>query len=298
MARGYVWYHRDLAKSNQICPYCGRHVGTGSTIPSNKEHLIGKQFVPVGGFRSADAFNFIFRCCVECNAAKADAERHVSTVSMYRSADRAKSQVVDRIAIRKADRDYQPSAAGKTVSEATAKHSLSTSLGPGITFSASFVGPPPLDRSRAVHLAYRHVQGLFVLITSGGEREVRKLLPPEQFYLQGIYPRTDWGNPQMVEVVRRTRPWEWLALIDTADGFFRATIKRPSAKSPDWYWALEWNKSYRLLGGIGPEFPDSDPYRDLPALSWAMFPTTDGTRARFRQEIPTHEITERMFEEE
>ena len=42
--------------------------------------MIGRNFVP-SGTMDGDAFQFLFRACQECNSRKADAERHVSSVT-------------------------------------------------------------------------------------------------------------------------------------------------------------------------------------------------------------------------
>ncbi len=64
------WFNRNPAQSNQYCLYCGVLVGTGATVLSDKEHFIGRNFVPTGALGSG-SFNFIFRSCRECNGRKA-----------------------------------------------------------------------------------------------------------------------------------------------------------------------------------------------------------------------------------
>src|SRR4051812_14797221 len=98
-----VWFSSDLAKSNQHCPYCGVLVGVGSTVASNKEHMIARNFVPPGSL-GGTGFNFIFRACVDCNQRKADAERHVSTVTLLTSSARGTDGEVDAAALHKASR--------------------------------------------------------------------------------------------------------------------------------------------------------------------------------------------------
>lgn len=75
------WFERSGKLSNRYCLYCGVAVGGETDAPSNKEHLIGRNFVPAGSM-GAEAFNFLFRACVPCNARKAVAERHVSSVTL------------------------------------------------------------------------------------------------------------------------------------------------------------------------------------------------------------------------
>src|SRR5215208_82855 len=77
-----VWYHRRPERSNHRCLYCGAFVGPGSPVASDREHLIGKNFVPAGTLRG-DSFNFHFRACCECNRRKSVAEDHVSSVTLF-----------------------------------------------------------------------------------------------------------------------------------------------------------------------------------------------------------------------
>ena len=55
-----VWFHKDKAKSNQNCLYCGTYIGVGAAVESNREHLIARSFVPKGYYSPTD-FNFIVR---------------------------------------------------------------------------------------------------------------------------------------------------------------------------------------------------------------------------------------------
>ena len=47
------------------------------------------------------AFNFIFRACRECNACKAHAERHVSSVTLFNSPGRQDDERAQEAALRK-----------------------------------------------------------------------------------------------------------------------------------------------------------------------------------------------------
>lgn len=80
------WYHDADDRSNRHCLYCGRDVTKASSISWNKEHLIGRSFVPTGTM-GVTTFNFIFRACEECNARKAVAQRHLSSVTLINGQD-------------------------------------------------------------------------------------------------------------------------------------------------------------------------------------------------------------------
>ncbi len=244
-----TWFHKTDALSNQYCLYCHRPVCSGD-VASNKEHLIGRSFVPAGSFDGGKAFNFIFRACVECNGKKAEVERHISSVSLFTSQGRV-DEKVNALANKKAATDFHPMQQGKLVRDAFVETSIEIASG-NLNFKFGLVGPPQLDTSYVQLLAFRHIQGFFSLITSGDPTvaERTRLLPPEHWWFGGSYPHSDWGNVRIKEMARRVEAWETPLNIVTATGFFKAIMRRAPGVNSPWFWALEWNKSWRLFGGI------------------------------------------------
>lgn len=259
-----TWFHKADAQSNRYCLYCHRLVCTGDLV-SNKEHLIGRSFVPDGSLDGGRAFNFIFRACVECNKEKAEAERHISSVSLFTSPGRV-DENVNALANRKAATDFHPIQQGKLVKDASIELSVEIARG---NLSAKFdlVGPPQLDPSCVQLLAFRHIQGLFSLITSKDPTvaEGTRLLGHEHWWFGGSYPHSDWGNVRIKEMAQRVEDWETLLNIVTANGFFKVVIRcAPSANGP-WFWALEWNKSLRSFGGIFDTQNHPAEFKNLPS---------------------------------
>ena len=82
------WHHYNPELSNACCLYCGQLVTGTDAVQSDKEHLIARNFVPLGSM-DGHPFNFIFRACRACNARKAAAERHVSSITLFNSPGRA-----------------------------------------------------------------------------------------------------------------------------------------------------------------------------------------------------------------
>jgi hypothetical protein len=148
------------------------------------------------------------------------------------------------------------------------------------------VAPPQTDRNAAGELAFSHIQGLFSLITSKDYRDPAqmRLLPQDQFIWYDWYPHNDWGNPQAIEIARRVEDWECLANITSADGFFKVTLRRDG----QWFWALEWNKQLRLVGGIGSE--RMNVFEGLPDEGWTPAP-----QGRFRAEVPLNPEADILF---
>jgi hypothetical protein len=148
-----VWFREQPSESNCCCPYCGAYVGNGSDRTSNKEHLIGKKFIPSGMSDDGKGFNFIFRACEECNSSKSDIERHVSSITLFRSPARSQLSHVDAIADRKASNDYHPDKQGRRVKDAIEEHQVKM----GGLFTFVLVGPPQLNRQYAETLACKTV---------------------------------------------------------------------------------------------------------------------------------------------
>lgn len=273
-----VWFHRTLAESNQYCLYCSRCVGDG-TVPSDREHVIGRSFVPDGSFGDGKAFNFIFRACVTCNSEKAAAERHISSVTLFVSPGRSEAPGIDELARRKASRDYHPIERGKLVSEAHSEASIELA-GAGITSRFGLVGPPQLDAASVKLLAFRQTQAFFSLVTSTNplRAEATRVLRPAHWWFGQYFSHSDWGNSWLLELARRIRGWSTPLLIVSASGFFRALLARDESRSGEWFWAFEWNKSLRVVGGIGG--PEAQPhvFNGLPDLGWQT--VAPGTRIR------------------
>lgn len=287
-----VWFRRNRKQSNHFCLYCGRFVGPGSEASSDREHLVGRNFVPRGQLHSTSV-NFVFRACRKCNAAKGEAERHVSTLTLFRSPSRVTDPLVDQIAAHKASRDYHPLENGKLVADAFVNQELvvPTVLG---TMKLTLVGPPQLDWRSVCFLAVRQIQALYALVTTVDPRiaDLSRILPPDNVIVFGYYNTADWGNPQVLELARRTEEWDCPLRMVTAEGYFRAVLKRAEDADGGWFWGLEWNQSLRVFGAIGdPEDPPSWLVSDLPDAGWE-----NAGVARFRREVAIKEDEDAFFE--
>jgi hypothetical protein len=139
----------------------------------------------------------------------------------------------------------------------------------------------------AGEVAFSHVQGLFTLITTEDYQDPLKmrLLPQEQFIWYDWYTHQDWGNPRAVEIATRVQDWECLACIVSAQGYFKATLRR---SKQCWFWALEWNRQLRLLGGISDSRMPL--FEGLPPEKW--IPTPQG---RMREQVPPDPASDTLF---
>src|SRR5438876_996027 len=158
------WFAADKRRSNRRCLYCGDDLGPGSSVPSSREHLIARNFVPAGTLDET-SFNFIFRACTECNGRKADAERHVSTVTLLTSQGRDTDPLINSAATHKASRDFHPTTRA-LVRDSTFSRTIEGHRGPGVVLSFGVVGPPQLEPGRVALLACNQIQALFALVTT------------------------------------------------------------------------------------------------------------------------------------
>lgn len=277
------WYEDSGKYSNRVCLYCGIEVGGVGDEPSNKEHLIGRNFVPTGTI-GAEAFNFIFRACVACNSRKAIAERHVSSVTLISGPGRLEDSRAATAAERKAVKDFHPDKPGIPMGQAHEQMAIGFERH-GMSGSVGFSGPPNANADAVMELALSHVQGLFPLVTTSDFRDVTaiRLLPGRQVTLLGSFGRSDWGNPHLVEVARRAAEWPCHVSVISADGYFKAIMRRH--ESQGWFWALEWNKYLRIAGGIS--ISEMGLFQELPDAKWFQLP---GSFDRAREEVP---LTER-----
>ncbi|AZQ82659.1 hypothetical protein EKO29_00410 [Colwellia sp. Arc7-635] len=264
-----TWFHKKLEKSNQHCLYCGDYIGINSGVKSNKEHLIARRFVPPEYFTSTD-FNFIFRCCIPCNNRKSNIERHLSTTSLLSSDARLHDEIVDFLALNKANKDYHPENKGKLVINSTVKNNFDINSHE-MKVNGDFFSPPQSDKSYVEELSYRHIQGLFSLMTSKNplSTEGTSILSGKSFHIFGIYPKNDWGNSQIAYFIQKTLSWSSFWNESVARGFFKAMILGPKEEQDGWMWALEWNKSIRIIGALVKEQHLSRVYPDIPEIKWS-----------------------------
>lgn len=232
------------------------------------------------------SFNFIFRSCKTCNGRKADAERHVSSVTLFNSPGRRENEQVNAIAIRKGESDFHPLKKGVKIENAHEHISMNMSFG-ATSMNLKMSAPPQLDRNRVREVAFSHIQGLFALICSEDHRvpEKMRLLPLKHFIWFDCYTHDDWGNSQIAEVANRAREWDCLANINSAQGYFKAIMRRGEQ---GWFWALEWNRQLRLIGGIGE--PGMKLFEGLPEQKWISTP-----HQRIRKNTPLDGMDDELF---
>ncbi|OJX16022.1 MAG: hypothetical protein BGO82_14160 [Devosia sp. 67-54] len=88
-------------------------------------------------------------------------------------------------------------------------------------------------------------------------------------------------------------PWDVGVLAIATDGFFKAiTRKHPSGNT----WALEWNRSYRLIGFFGELEPAKAVSDTLPSLSAKEVYRTERERLAYRSEVALRDEDDILFD--
>lgn len=266
---------------NCSCPYCGT-VLTEDTI--TKEHVIGRRFVPKGLFNGS--WNLIVQACRDCNGIKADLENDISAITLLPDGVGGWSNDgpdVSAEAQHRAGRTFSRRTR-KPVAESQEGIEIDGELMPGVQVKFTLNSPPQIAEDRVFHLAWFHLAGFFYWITYDPEAK-------RGHYWTGVYMpllitrRSDWGNPIASAFAKEVYGWEPRVMATTKDAFFKIAIRRhPSSET--WSFALEWNRSHRIIGFLGDETTARGVAAEFPELAWKEGPAHAGTRTRYRTETP------------
>lgn len=276
------WPSNQVCRLNNVsCAYCGV---TLSEATADKEHVIGRGFVPKG--KLAGCWNLIVNSCRACNAYKADLEDDISAISMqpdgFGSFGHDDATGTSE-AVRKAEKSFSRRT-GKLVKNSHEQFKIHGKLPGGATYTVGLSGPPQIDRDRVYQLARMHVAAFFYLITyREGERQGFS-------WVGGFHPvthtfRSDWGNPLMRGFADAVMGWEHRVQANGAGGFFRLSIRR-HAEAPCWSWAVEWNRGLRVIGFIGDSQTAHAVGNALPTLRYRTVSDGPDKILRVRQEVP------------
>jgi hypothetical protein len=166
-------------------------------------------------------------------------------------------------------------------------------FGPGVEMTFNLCSPPQADSDRVFELARLQLMGFFYWITFSADTN------KGGFWLGEFYPvleavRSDWGNPVHLAFMRQASTWDLRLLVVTADGFFKATIRRHPVEVC-WSWALEWNHNLRVVGFFGEREPVLAAAKALPRLKVKTIAQGPGHALRYRMETPLSDDDDQMF---
>ena len=163
-----TWPHNSVIRlKNVSCPYCGVKL-TEDT--ANKEHVIGRRFVPKG--KLDGWWNLIVNSCQPCNTDKADLEDDISAITMQ--PDALGSFGHDDTtgmseAVRKAEKSFSRRTK-KLIKDSDEQFQISGRLGKSATISREFCFPTPA-RSRPHIPSCPYAIGRLLLLAHVSERE-------------------------------------------------------------------------------------------------------------------------------
>jgi hypothetical protein len=227
------------------CPYCASALDPKTR---SKEHVIGRRFVPKGS--TENRWNLILWACSTCNNTKSDLEDDIAAITMYFHTT-GLAAMADPVAQAEALRRGQKSSSRKTGKPVASSHAsirTTSQLGP-VEMTVGFTAPPQIDDARAYQLARMQMLGFFYLLTYEPDRNLGHWWPGEFLPVHGTI-RSDWGNLVQRAFMKAVAPWDYRLVAHTADGYYKAAIRRHPSEEL-WSWAVEWNKSFRLVGFFG-----------------------------------------------
>ncbi|PSU86428.1 hypothetical protein C0W42_20725 [Photobacterium kishitanii] len=270
--------NKSVRLNNVTCTYCGVDITKNN---DSKEHVIGRKFVPKGAFDNQ--WNLIVQACKSCNGKKSDLENDISaiTLDLCSKFHPDVSELVIIESKRKSDNCFSRQTK-KLVKNSSISDKITLPFCKEVEMNFSYQAPAQLDDVRCFDLARYHLMAFFYFITFNDKTM------KGGFWQEGYHPvfqahYSDWGNVQQISFMNKVRDWElrWKGI--TANGFFKIIIKKhPSKKC--WSWALEWNKSYRLVGFFGCRKTAEEVVKNIPPLQWKVLNNEQERKQYYREE--------------
>jgi hypothetical protein len=273
---------------NDTCPYCNKVLDKTN---SNKEHVIGKKFVPKHSFERS--WNLILQACIDCNFEKSQYEDDVSAITLgarrwfapERDSETNKliNEKISKCKSRKTN---------KLVIDSIETMSYQVEM-PGVDLNMKFSAPPQLDKQRINTLAQYHVMAFFYLLTYDEELKRGTFLESDLLVLNHAI-STDWGNELQLSFATEVINWDTRIVASAAEDNFRIAIRKHPTELT-WSWAIEWNQFCRIIGFFGEKKPIENTVSKLAKLRFFLTNCEDGSRIRQREEIPMADNDDLLF---
>lgn len=279
---------QSVRLNNHTCPYCGVEITNEN---KTKEHVIARNFVPVGSFENQ--WNLIVQSCEKCNNLKSDLEDDISalTLDLYMI-----EGILDESSREKAIRKSNSCVNRvnkKLVKESKIFSNIIYPLNDDFNIKISYKAPAQLDEFRCFELARYHLLAFFYFITFN-DKTMTGFCWPGGYHpaFQSNY--SDWGNITQVGFMKAVSNWELRFLGITANGFFKIIIrKHPTVAC--WSWAVEWNKCYRLVGFVGCRKTAEEVVKLIPELEWKIIKSDDKNCNYYREESKLKDFDDILF---
>jgi hypothetical protein len=278
----------ELALKNRNCIYCGDPL---TKVTRTREHVIARNFVPKGTLD----LNLIGWACYDCNLTKSELEDDISLISMLPALGERLPPDDERIpdVARKAKNAFSRRT-GKPVKDSRETFTVTGEIFPGLTMTAKLVSNPQTDPERVYLLAMFHVQAFFYLTTYNKNTHMGARLPGI-FMPVGDYRRPDWGNARMRAFMSNIKHWDPTLIMCGKQAFFRIIIRRKVGFDL-WSWAVEWNRTFRVIGFFGAEELVEEAVAALPKLKAKELAKKDSSYLRIRDEEALPDAEDTLFE--
>ena len=281
---------RPIILKNCVCVYCGE---PRPSDQMTKEHVVGRRFVPKGTLDGN--WNLIVGACERCNGEKSDLEDDISAITMLPDVTgqyaHDEAQIV-RIAERKASGAISRHT-GRLVGESREELTLKSRLGADISMSFGFIGHPHIDDERAFRLARMQLTAFFFWI-SYDSGKCRGYYWPDGFHPVMLARKEDWGNARIIAFADAVKTWQPRISATTAEGFFKLAMRRhPTAAC--WSWAIEWNRTARLIGFVGDQTVAEEAIASLPQLDTKVVSQGPSLVVRLRPEQALDPSKDQLF---
>ncbi len=283
---------KPIVLDNVTCPYCGVRLTEKN---SNKEHVIGRRFVPRGTLDGK--WNLIVRACRTCNGRKADLENDLSAITMQpdpRGKYARDDQILKDEAIRKGQKSIS-SRTGKATSDSFENIEVTQRLNKKLQTKISFMSSPQADPQRLLDLAHFHIKGFFYFVTYNPHTKMGRFWQGNLFGV-AVTVLSDWGNLLNRAFMDTVVTWEPRMIGGSADGFFKIAIRRhPDSETICWSWALEWNAKFRAIGFFGEEKPIRAINATFPKLEMQTIVLGPDEYVGIRMETPITQEDDQLF---
>lgn len=281
---------RPARLHNRRCAYCGVDL---ATVTKTFDHVIGRRFVPKGQLHKE--WNVMLGACDPCNSKKADLENDISAITVQPDAGGRfpDDDPVLRDAARTKGWGSKSNLTGKRVGDSMSSLSGKVPLFPGATATFNFTGPPQVSQDRLFTLCRMQIEGFFHFLTYRQGERLGGYIPG------GFYPllearRSDWGNVAHKWFMREVGAWEIRLVGPLATGYAKVAIRR-LLSADCWSWALEWNKTFRIVGFMGDRDATDALLKSCPPLPRTRMDLGPKRWIAVRTDVPLEERDDTLF---
>lgn len=281
--------HQSVRLKNLTCPYCGVEITKQN---DSKEHVIGRNFVPVGSFDKQ--WNLIVQSCKNCNNKKSDLEDDISALTLDLCIKNNKD--ISKSAMQKTKRKIEKCVSrqtNKTIENSRVTGVFALSHIENLAVSVNYQAPAQLDDNRCFELARYHLMAFYYFV-SFNDQTMKGGFWPEGFHPAFQAPHSDWGNIEQIQFMNAVSDWQPRFLGITANDFFKIIIRKHPLVSC-WSWAVEWNKSYRLLGFFGCRQTADEIMQKIPEPQWQVLNIKQGMSQYYREEVTLNDSDDFLF---